>query len=73
MGCLGNMEKKARPSLRSTDTQQLKVVSANDFNSPDFQCQPGEHFKVDCNSCKCTADGKHARCSKRRCLTDEEV
>jgi hypothetical protein len=71
-GCLGNMEKRTRQSSRSTDSQ-LRVISANEFNKPDFECQPGEHFKVDCNNCKCTADGKHARCSKKRCLQDEEA
>lgn len=73
-GCLGKVDKKSKTSLRSTDTQQqVKTISASEFNSETFECQPGEHFKVDCNSCKCAADGKHARCSKKRCIPEEEV
>ncbi|XP_058832394.1 uncharacterized protein LOC131690546 [Topomyia yanbarensis] len=35
-------------------------------------CEPGSNFKVDCNVCRCSADGKLMSCTRKFCLPDEQ-
>lgn len=70
-GCLTVDDSAARNAPKpAADKANLKVFTEAEFNDESFQCQPGEHFKVECNICKC-ADGNQARCSKKRCVPGE--
>lgn len=35
------------------------------------RCTPGETKQVDCNRCRCLADGKGFACTRRFCLPEE--
>lgn len=37
----------------------------------DQQCEPGSTFKLECNMCRCSADGKVMSCTRKFCLQDE--
>jgi len=50
----------------------LRNVSLAEYTAPDFSCEPSESFKLECNTCKCSADGKGATwCTKKRCVPYE--
>ncbi|EAT48407.1 AAEL000551-PA [Aedes aegypti] len=34
------------------------------------QCEPGSTFKLDCNTCRCGADGKVMSCTRKFCVPD---
>ncbi|XP_062564093.1 uncharacterized protein LOC134226960 [Armigeres subalbatus] len=36
------------------------------------QCAPGSTFKLECNTCRCSADGKLMSCTRKFCLPDEQ-
>jgi len=68
-GCLDNNFHQIRVHNTSTT---LKKVSVSEYNDPNFSCEPLGTFKLDCNTCKCSADGKGATwCTKKRCVPDE--
>ncbi|XP_058463408.1 kielin/chordin-like protein [Malaya genurostris] len=33
-------------------------------------CEPGSNFMVDCNTCRCSADGKMVACTRKFCIPD---
>ncbi|XP_055628267.1 uncharacterized protein LOC129769814 [Toxorhynchites rutilus septentrionalis] len=35
-------------------------------------CEPGTNFMVDCNTCRCSADGKLVSCTRKFCLPEEQ-
>lgn len=44
------------------------VVSLSDSQV----CKPGSNFKIDCNSCRCSADGKLMSCTRKFCIPQEQ-
>lgn len=36
----------------------------------EFSCTPSEQFKLDCNTCQCSSDGKVASCTQMLCPTE---
>lgn len=34
------------------------------------QCEPGSTFKMDCNTCRCSTDGKVMSCTRKFCVPD---
>jgi hypothetical protein len=66
MACFANLRKKRNllPTMRH--------VSMAEYDSPEFKCTPTEFFKLECNTCKCGADGKSVtRCTKKTCIDGE--
>lgn len=35
-------------------------------------CDPGSNFKMDCNTCRCSADGKLVSCTRKFCVPEEQ-
>lgn len=66
-GCLTQEQSKSlRPTVYSLTS--IRTVSQNEFNSAsNFSCTPYEYFKLECNFCKCSSDGKGAKCTKKGC------
>lgn len=55
---------KNRPEV----TESGDVFTEEDIESEDFRCQPNKSFKLACNTCWCTADGKSAKyCTRIAC------
>lgn len=69
-GCIPADASSARNAPKPADKSNLKVFTEAEFSDESFKCQPGENFMVDCNMCRC-ADGKQARCTKKRCVPGE--
>lgn len=45
-----------------------KVYTEEELQHPDFKCTPSYSFKVECNTCWCSADGKRPRyCTRIAC------
>ncbi|KAL7038169.1 hypothetical protein ACKWTF_009480 [Chironomus riparius] len=65
-GCLGPNESR---SLRvpAVPPSTIPTFTMAEYNRADFKCAPHEYFKLECNSCKCSSDGKGARCTKKVC------
>lgn len=38
----------------------------------DKKCEPGSTFKVDCNTCRCSTDGKIMSCTRKFCVMEEQ-
>lgn len=36
------------------------------------QCEPGSTFKMDCNTCRCSTDGKIMSCTRKFCIPEEQ-
>lgn len=36
------------------------------------QCEPGSTFKLDCNTCRCSTDGKIMSCTRKFCVPEEQ-
>ncbi|XP_065082825.1 laminin subunit alpha-5-like [Ochlerotatus camptorhynchus] len=36
------------------------------------QCAPGSTFKLDCNTCRCSVDGKVMSCTRKFCVPEEQ-
>ncbi|CAG5026684.1 unnamed protein product [Parnassius apollo] len=37
------------------------------------QCRPDEVFEIDCNMCRCNADGKSFSCTRRACYPEDDM
>lgn len=49
-------------------SNQERIFSLQELNNPDFTCTPNYSFKVECNTCWCSADGKRPRfCTRIAC------
>lgn len=54
-------------SRRQVNTQEI-VYTQQDLNNPNFTCTPSYSFKVECNTCWCSADGRRPRyCTRIAC------
>lgn len=51
-----------------SNNDELRVVTQEEFNSPNFQCTPNEAFMVDCNRCSCSNDGRNGICTLKGCF-----
>ncbi|XP_028175898.1 SCO-spondin-like isoform X4 [Ostrinia furnacalis] len=47
------------------ETSNLVEVSA--------ECTAGSTFEQGCNTCKCTADGRHAMCTNKKCVQENQI
>lgn len=66
-GCLGqNASSNFRASVVSPSA--IKRVTMDEYNQDDFECIPQEYFKLDCNNCKCSSDGRTGKCTKKACI-----
>lgn len=36
------------------------------------ECEPGSTFKLDCNTCRCSTDGKVMSCTRKFCVPEEQ-
>lgn len=51
-----------------------RFVTMAEYESPDFSCTPLETFKLECNTCKCSQDGKKVSwCTKKFCIPEEKL
>lgn len=49
-------------------TEPKRVVTREEYESPEFTCAPSESFKLECNNCKCAESGKTAKwCTRKFC------
>ncbi|XP_008204060.2 tenascin [Nasonia vitripennis] len=45
----------------------LVFLAVSAVAAESFYCTPGASFKMDCNTCSCSSDGKSAACTDMRC------
>lgn len=49
-------------------SEDLQIVTEEELSSPSFRCQPGKAFKLDCNTCWCSRNGRSAKsCTRIAC------
>lgn len=64
-------QKYCFPKLkRDTVEKELPVTKVAPYD-PSFTCEPGTAFKFECNTCRCSSDGKTAGCTYKFCLPGE--
>lgn len=49
---------------------QYKTITNEKYREPNFNCEPHEHFKIDCNFCTCWMDRKSLICSDKKCAVE---
>lgn len=59
----------AQDDVKEVDrTEPKRVVTREEYESPEFTCAPLESFKLECNNCKCAESGKTAKwCTRKFC------
>lgn len=56
------------PRLPSTTSMPERVVTIDEVESADFECEPFKSFKLECNTCWCAKNGKGPRdCTRIAC------
>ncbi|XP_023287794.1 uncharacterized protein LOC105694435, partial [Orussus abietinus] len=62
---------KEDESQDSSSGSQTDAEEAVATTRSEETCEPNSSFKKDCNVCICSADGKHAACTKRFCSKEK--
>lgn len=69
-GCL----KQGFGHVSSGPRSNLRIVTLEEYYDPNFTCTPLETFKLDCNNCGCSDDGKKVSwCTKKKCVQNVNV
>lgn len=56
------------PETSSISSDQMPAYTESDLEKADFACEPKKAFKLDCNICWCTNNGKGAKsCTRIAC------
>lgn len=60
--------------FRRQTQQEPPVYTPEDLKNPNFTCTPNYTFKVDCNTCWCSADGRRPRyCTRIACNNNNNI
>lgn len=64
-GCISN-------KVQFVSSSNIRMVTQQEYESPEFRCEPMKAFRLVCNSCRCSDDGTTASwCTKKRCGAGE--
>jgi hypothetical protein len=70
-GCLSNFPNFATINHESRRLRRQAIepiYTENDLKDPNFRCTPSYSFKLECNTCWCSADGRTPRyCTRIAC------
>ncbi|CAH2057071.1 unnamed protein product, partial [Iphiclides podalirius] len=56
-----------------TPEDSEEVMQEQDARKVKQTCRPDEVFEMDCNMCRCNADGTSFSCTRRACYPDEDL
>ncbi|KAG5679588.1 hypothetical protein PVAND_009148 [Polypedilum vanderplanki] len=61
-------ERRTKRQISNQNQKPEKIYTFADLYDPNFSCIPSQSFKVDCNTCWCSADAKRPRfCTRINC------